>query len=406
VKILVAEDTLLYRNALESSLEQWGYDVIVTKDGNEAWTVFLQRTSEVRLALIDWMMPGMEGLELCRRIRQTELPHYVYLILVTSRREKADVVAGLDAGADDYVMKPFEPAELRSRVAVGIRMLEYETTLAEKNKALERFGSKMETLARERSEQLIHADRMATLGLMSARIAHEISNPTSFIAGNQQILSQFWGEVEPIVRQQAERDPPNRRKLKMILDETPKAVGGIANGVARISAILSGLKTFCRRDSSTRQPCNVNACVANALTLCNGALKHCAEVKQELCENLPAVPADQRQIEQVLVNLFTNAADAMGEAGGHGLLTVTTREQDGGVAVIVEDTGPGIAAKNPDDIWQPFFTSKPPGKGTGLGLSISRNIIEQHQGTIHAQNASGGGARFIITLSPAGQGEQ
>jgi len=406
VRIIVAEDSLFYRNVLQRSLGEWGYDVIVTGDGNEAWNILQNRSEDIRLAVIDWIMPAPDGLELCRRIRQARLPYYVYVILMTARTAKADVIAALNAGADDYMAKPFEIGELRSRVGVGMRLLKYDSALAEKNAALERFSSEMETLAQKRSDQLIHADRMATVGLMSARIAHEINNPATFIAGNVQTLRKFWEEIEPAVQREVAATSPNTGKLNLIRDQMPEVLAGIANGVERIAIIVNGLKSFCRRDPGIHQVCSVNDCVMNALSLCHGALKRHATVETLLAETLRPVLADPRQIEQVLVNLFTNAADAMEQAAGDCRLTVTTRSPDNIVTITVQDTGTGIADDNLDDVWQPFFTTKSSGKGTGLGLSISRDIIEAHGGTINAGNVSGGGARFTITLPLATPGDK
>lgn len=131
--VLVADDSSASRFLLQSLLSDWGYPVVTASDGFEAWRI-LGSEQAPKLALIDWMMPGMDGIELCRRVRQQST--FVYLVLVTSRNATDDLVEGLDAGADDFIAKPIQPAELRSRLAVGQRILNYQLQLADRNEQL------------------------------------------------------------------------------------------------------------------------------------------------------------------------------------------------------------------------------------------------------------------------------
>jgi signal transduction histidine kinase len=395
MKVLIAEDDSASRMALRAILRKWGHEVIVAEDGNQAWEL-LQRENP-KIAILDWMMPGIEGIELCRRIRERADCDYVYVILLTAKVEKEDIVAGLDAGADDYITKPFDREVLRSRVAVGVRMVQYETLLAEKNIQLQRYGSEMGKLAEERSNQLVHAERMATVGLLSAGIAHEINNPATFIAGNIQTLGKFYEDVEPILRERTQQDCENTEKLEFILHEMPKAVEGIRNGVRRISRIVTGLKSFCRKNENSVAACDINTCIEQALELCHNALKYHVTIDRNLTENLPCIMANSQQIEQVLINLIVNAADAMAE-NGQGTLSIKTQSADNSVVVKISDTGSGIPDDKLDDIWQPFFTTKPPDKGTGLGLFTVRGIIENHDGLISLENKASGGTEFTITL--------
>ena len=269
--------------------------------------------------------------------------------------------------------------------------------MAEKNIQLQHYGSEMGKLAEERSKQLVHAERMATVGLLSAGIAHEINNPATFIAGNVQTLGKFYEDVEPILRERTQQGCENSEKLEFILDEMPKAVEGIRNGVSRISRIVTGLKSFCRKNENSVGACDINTCIEQALELCHNALKYHVTIEKDLAENLSRIMADSQQIEQVLINLFVNAADAMMEKG-QGTLSIKSQSADNSVVVKISDTGPGISDDKLDDIWQPFFTTKPPDKGTGLGLFTVRGIIENHEGVINLENKSSGGVEFTITL--------
>jgi len=135
MRILVAEDELTYRHMLKTFLGKWGFEVIVASDGQEAWDL-LQKDDRPRLAVLDWMMPKMDGVEICRALRQTKSDHYTYLLLLTSKDQKRDVVQGFEAGADDYLVKPFDPHELKARIHAGERIVQLQDTLLQTQEAL------------------------------------------------------------------------------------------------------------------------------------------------------------------------------------------------------------------------------------------------------------------------------
>ena len=135
MKVLVAEDDPISRQLVRDSLIKWGYEVTVVNDGNEAWKI-LQHGESPQLVLLDWMMPGMDGVEVCKKVRAKKNGSYVYIILLTAKGRKEDVVDGFDAGADDYVTKPFNAKELRARVKVGERVVTLEQSLAKNIKKL------------------------------------------------------------------------------------------------------------------------------------------------------------------------------------------------------------------------------------------------------------------------------
>ena len=136
MRILIAEDDPVSRRLLEATLERFGYEVVVAADGAEAWTA-LQRDDAPPLAILDWMMPELDGVEICRRLREIPTSTPPYLILLTAKTERGDVVAGLDAGANDYLKKPFDRSELRARLQVGAQVLGLQKNLAERINQLE-----------------------------------------------------------------------------------------------------------------------------------------------------------------------------------------------------------------------------------------------------------------------------
>ena len=146
MKILIAEDDSVSRRLLTAALSKWGYQICVASDGNEAWQA-LQQQDAPSLLVLDWLMPGIDGLELCRKARA--LPRYqsAYIILLTGRTTKEDIISGLEAGADDYVTKPFDPGELRARVSVGVRVAQLQLNLADRVSELEAALAKVKTLS-------------------------------------------------------------------------------------------------------------------------------------------------------------------------------------------------------------------------------------------------------------------
>jgi len=145
MRILVAEDQAVSRHILVANLRKWGYDVTAVEDGTQAWQA-LEAEDAPQLAILDWLMPGMDGIEICRQIRQSPQRQPVYLILLTARRGQEDKVHGLQSGADDYITKPFNREELRARVQVGIRVLELQGALAQRVRELEDALSRVKTL--------------------------------------------------------------------------------------------------------------------------------------------------------------------------------------------------------------------------------------------------------------------
>jgi DNA-binding response OmpR family regulator len=144
-RILIAEDDLVSRKMLQATLARWGYEVVITSDG-EAALEALRQPDAPRIAILDWMMPGLDGVDVCRRVRENSSAEPAYIILLTAKGNKADVVNGLEAGADDYIVKPFDRDELRARVQAGIRIVTLQGTVAARVRELEEAIARIKTL--------------------------------------------------------------------------------------------------------------------------------------------------------------------------------------------------------------------------------------------------------------------
>ncbi|MEA1961664.1 MAG: diguanylate cyclase [Bacillota bacterium] len=125
MRVLIADDDPLSLILLEKSLDHWGYEIVSCKNGNDAWGI-LEKEDAPNLIILDWVMPGMEGIDICRRLRSRNSPNYMYVILLTGKSERKDIIKGLESGADDYIVKPFHPEELKYRLQIGKRVIELE----------------------------------------------------------------------------------------------------------------------------------------------------------------------------------------------------------------------------------------------------------------------------------------
>jgi len=206
--VLIAEDDPIFRHLLESWLQKWDYRVTAVENGMDAWNV-LQQANAPQMAILDWMMPGMDGVELCRRIRSQEHGPYRYLLLLTAKYEKQDVVAGLDAGADDYLTKPFDVDELRARVRSGKRILELQHALLRTQEALQyeaahdpltglwNRGAILDLLRRETQR---HQRTGSALGVIMADLDHfkQINDTHGHLVGDavlREVSNRLLGSV-------------------------------------------------------------------------------------------------------------------------------------------------------------------------------------------------------------------
>jgi two-component system NtrC family sensor kinase len=250
----------------------------------------------------------------------------------------------------------------------------------------------LETKVEERTEQLqaahrklLQADRLASLGQLAASVAHEINNPVSGVLNLSTLLERLMAGGEFPSGREAEF----RKYLSQISAET-----------TRVGRIVTDLLAFSRRSKPQRVPGDLNKLVRSTLRLVGHKLKLMnAETVLDLQETLPLVECDPSQIQQVILNLILNGAQAMHPKGG-GKLTMRTRLVPGGdsVELCVRDTGEGIAPENLAKIFDPFFTTKAEGKGVGLGLAVLYGIVKDHDGEIEVTSQRNEGASFTVTL--------
>jgi C4-dicarboxylate-specific signal transduction histidine kinase len=399
--IFIADDSMIERLILEKTLKSFGFSVKSFDNGESVLKEIFGADKPV-LVLLDWLMPGMDGVKVCKALAEDPPKVPVYAIIVTSRTDSNDVAFALDNGADDFIAKPYNKTELRARINVGVRLLTLRQQLIESHKNLLEYTKSMEKLAAERAKQLVHADRMSTIGVLSAGMAHEINNPASFVAINIQTLEENMSIIEKALGD--DTDAERIDQARNFMTNVPEILQEMKSGMTRIRTIVNGLRTYSHMSHEKREWFAIEQCIDSALHLCENRLKYNVSVITDY-KNNKKVYGDSNQIEQVFINLITNAADAIEEHSKEGKLFITTEYDNGKVIAKVRDTGPGIPDGKMEKICMPFFTTKPVGKGTGLGLSISSNIINDHKGELQIGNHPEGGAVFTIILNGSREAE-
>lgn len=257
---------------------------------------------------------------------------------------------------------------------------------------INQFTQQLETKVEQRTEQLkaahqklLQTDRLASLGQLSASVAHEINNPLSGVLNLSMLMQRILTD---------DGIPPGR------LQDFRKYLSQVVNETTRVGRIVSDLLAFSRRSKPQRVNAGLNKIVTTTLSLISHKLKLMnVQVDLDLQADLPPVPCDPSQIQQVVFNLLLNGAEAT-HARGQGRIAVRTavRRDIQAVALWVSDSGEGIPQANLAKIFDPFFTTKAEGKGVGLGLAVSYGIIEAHGGDIEVKSRPGEGATFIVTL--------
>lgn len=244
--------------------------------------------------------------------------------------------------------------------------------------------------------QLRHADKLATLGTLASGIMHEINNPLGYISGNQLVIKEKY---LPIIEQYTESQINiTDRKLKKALDEIGPSLDGISEGVKRIKELTTAIKQFSRKSTEmTKFSKRLNVNLQKAIELSQISLSKRIELTSEIEESLPIYQLESYKLEQVIINIMTNASHALEETKSP-QVTIKAFQIRKHTEIHIIDNGPGIPEDKLQEIWDPFFTTKDEETGTGLGLSICREIIENLQGTITALNNDDSGAHFIIKL--------
>lgn len=433
-------------------------EIYTAQSGNEALSLLLRH--EFALVLLDVQMPGMDGYETASLMRSNQAFSTIPIIFVTAiSKEQQHVFQGYEAGAVDYLFKPVDPdilisktrvflelgtqkqklqraltekssinnqllQEIQEREKVEKKLLQYSEDLEEKvsertarlrqnNEALERQISErkqIEAVLKQTAEelkektrcletsnqelkdatvQLVQSEKLSALGELTAGVAHELNQPLNGIK---------------IIAQSLLRDI---RKDRLEVEELDQELADVVFQVDKMSEIIDHMRTYSRRtEGSTREMIDVNSIIDGATKFLYQQLaNHNIKVLKQVESDLPQVLADPIRLEQVAMNLITNARKAMDSAeNGNKAIEIKTYQDNGSHVIFeVSDNGVGIPPDKLALIFEPFFTTREKGEGTGLGLSISNKIIEEHNGRIEVTSKMGEKTTFRVFL-PIAQG--
>jgi two-component system sensor histidine kinase HupT/HoxJ len=252
-------------------------------------------------------------------------------------------------------------------------------------------------------QQLLLSEKMASLGRLVAGVAHELNNPISFVLGNVVALRKYLKRIQEYLAAMHGKAPvtslaATREKLRIdrVMADLPSLIDGTIEGAERTRDIVDSLKRFSAPGADEHEEVNLLAVIERAVQWVTKAAADTFVVSHQLPESIRVI-GNAGQLQQVVMNLVQNAADATASARP-GLLRIHARRSGADIVVVFADNGPGIAEADMVKIFDPFFTTKPVGKGTGLGLSISYGIVEHHGGHLSAANGSDGGAVFTLRL--------
>jgi two-component system NtrC family sensor kinase len=255
--------------------------------------------------------------------------------------------------------------------------------------------------------QLAQAQKLESIGQLAAGIAHEINTPIQYIGDNGRFLEEAFQDMLRIIPLPGDvgASPPqeNGVDIAYLRDEIPQAIHQLLEGVGHVAGIVRAMKEFSHPGGAEKGLVNINHAIESTALVSKNEWKYVADLRLELDPDLPLVPCFSGEINQVLLNLIVNSAQAIGETikggGGKGAIHITTRRNGCWAEIEVSDTGPGIPQEIQSKVFDPFFTTKPVGKGTGQGLAIAHSVIVQkHQGSISFDSSPSTGTRFVIRL--------
>ncbi|MBU1627802.1 response regulator [bacterium] len=438
--ILVVDDEPHVLDTIVDVLEEGNSDknfkFYTANSGAEALNIVEEYNAELDLVITDQRMPDMTGAALLLKMTQ-QYPD-IGSIIISGYADFSDIKRAIRAGTLDYIKKPYDEEDLNNAVRNALHKTKLRkrnkillNELEKANKELEKYNEELEGKVKERTEeleksldklkkmqqQLVHSEKMSSLGQLVAGVAHEVNNPaTSVYAGIQAletniedllIYTEKYRELSNAIKKGNLSEAKEIDKeledvsedMEYLLDEgIPWSLKSMKEGATRIKDIIKNLKTFSRIDEAEIKHADINEGIQTTLALVHHELKNRVEVIEDYAE-LPFIECYASELNQVFMNILVNAAQAV---AGEGKIWITTYLEDDWVYIKFKDTGKGIPPEILKDIFNPFFTTKPVGVGTGLGLSISYGIIEKHGGEITVTSEVGKGSEFIIKLPAKG----
>jgi signal transduction histidine kinase len=370
-RILIVDDDQMILESLKALLRHKGYDIITTGSAREALMSLNKNVFD--LAILDVMMPEMTGFELLDSLDRANLN--TMFMIMTGDTSMDYAIEAIRKMANDYIRKPFEPDELLMRVEMVL-----------KQKLVRDERKKVEAEKKSLEKQLLHSQKMETIGTLAGGIAHDFNNMLGIIIGSAELALE----------------------LTQTNDQVGKYLNKILTASGRAEEMVNRLLSFSRLADSEKKPVNFLSVIDESLKLLRSSLPTNVEIRRDLQDTECSIMANSTQMNQVIINLCNNAAHAMDKSGGILELkldnVILDEDQIGYgnlppgkyVKLTVADNGHGIDSQIIDRIFDPYFTTKEPGKGTGMGLAMVHGIVKNHGGNIRVTSEVGKGTEFDI----------
>ncbi len=400
--ILIIDDAVENIDTLGKMLEQ--YEARAATSGEKGLRI-AQGDNPPDLILLDILMPEMSGYEVCEKLKADPKTKDIPIIFITVLGDIEDELKGFALGSVDYITKPFTPATVLARVKTHLELKQHRDHLEE--------------MVKERTDQLFHAERLATIGLISASVAHELNNPISGILQNIQNMQSRIDADDPKNQDAAAVCNIKMENIHAYLEKRKisKMMETIYNSSIRAAKVVDNVLNFSRRSASEFIEQSIKTLLEKAIDLAESdySLIHKYDFREikiirEYSENLPDVPCDSNQIQQVFFNILKNGAQAMAQSirrrnqiQKHSTefptFVLRLMPENDMIRIEIENNGPHLDEETRERIFEPFFTTKGPIAGTGLGLSLSYTIItENHGGAIIVESEPEKNTKFIIKL--------
>jgi signal transduction histidine kinase len=385
-KILVVDDSPEVRTLMADILGEH-YQVLLGRDGAEGFEAARRELPD--LIISDVMMPGVDGHEFCRMVKEDPALMGIPFVMLTAKADPTMRIGGLEGGADDYLTKPFEQKELLARVRSLLRMRRLHADLDRRNRELEAAGQRLSSM----QSQLVQSEKMSSLGQLVAGLAHEINNAINAVYNGIKPLTLNLQRLEAATTAGAPTtESPDAEQVGRLFRKIFSLAEVIENGANRTTRIINDLKTFSHPGKEEPEHFDLHKALDMCVNLLSNQIKDRVLIRRQYGSIAP-VCGPYGQLNQVFMNILNNARQAIPEQGE---IVISTGQQGEMVSVSIRDNGVGIPENMRNRIFEPFFTTKEPGVGTGLGLSLSYGIMSKIGGAIQCHSTPGQGTEFII----------
>ncbi|MCT7986163.1 response regulator [Laspinema sp. A4] len=424
--ILLVDDTPANLRLLSIILTRQGYRV--RKALTPELALNAVELSLPHLILLDINMPGMNGYEVCSKLKANPKTQEIPIIFISALDDVFDKIKAFEVGGNDYITKPFQEAEVLVRVEHQLKLRSLQIELVDKNRVLEQTLTDLKQV----QSHLIQNEKMVSLGQLVAGLCHEINNPVNFISGNLVYVKTYVKQLLGLIQEYRQvlgsipdeiQELEEEIELDFLVEDFPKLVMSMQGGAERIRTIVESLRNFSRLDEAELKSVDLHEGLESTLMMLGHRLEQSGDrpgitvIKNYT--QLPLVRCYAAQLNQVFMNLLTNAIDALesGDRHPHSLpnnhnpeaigpelpsRTIwinTAQSTENTVTISIADNGPGMTPELQQQVFDPFFTTKQVGYGTGLGLSISYQIVvEGHGGTLDCESLPGTGTTFTLQL--------